>query len=65
MFYESKEYPKKIKYIVILTAEDVRLAIKEAVRKEYPAVPLRPRIEFTKDMWGTLSADVLWTEIEK
>ena len=65
MYYESKEYPKEIRHIVSLTAEDVRLAIKEAIKKEYPFVPLRPHIKFSKDMWGVFNVDVTWTEIER
>ena len=65
MFYEKKEYPKAIKHFVSLTADDLRLAIKEAVKKEYPNVHPRPSVAFTKDMFGVINASVEWTEIEK
>ena len=65
MFYESKTHPKRTNHIVSLTAEDVRLAIKEAVKKEYPDVHPRPKVRFMKDMFGKLSVDVSWVEIEK
>ena len=64
MYYENKTYPKEIKHIVSLTAEDIRLAIKAFVRKEHPNVPPNTLISFTRDMCGCFNADVTWTDIE-
>lgn len=65
MHYENKEYPKEIKHFVSLTAEDIRLAVKEIVKKEYPNVPRRPLVTYGIDMFGMVNATVEWTEIER
>lgn len=65
MHYENKEFPKQINHFVSLTAEDLKLAIKEAVKKEYPSVPNRPDIRFSKDVFGVINAAVEWVEIER
>ena len=65
MHYENKEFPKEVRHTVSLTAEEVKLAIKELIRKEYSNVPRRPNVKFSTDVFGLLNADVTWREIER
>ncbi len=65
MHYESKEEPKKIFHSVSLNHDELKLAVKEAVIKEFPKSYTYPRVEFSKDMVGCYIATVSWVDVVK
>ena len=65
--YHSKHKVNEIKHVVEMTYEEVRTAVFNAAREKEKEIPFQPtpKVKFYKDKFGSIKADISWTEFPK